>query len=285
MNIPMDALFNVWDVFVLVLIRMSGMFLLSPIFGQRSVPGPFKIGLALILSMIVAPGVTMPEASRFPTLAAFIATAAMELLVGLALGFISYMIFSAIYVAGQLIDMRIGFGMVNVFDPVSNVQVPITANFYVILATLFIFATNTHHLFLLAITDSYQMLPVGGFFLTGDLLDRTIRLFTVLFSLGFRIAAPVTVAILVTDMALGIISKSVPQMNVFMLGMPVKLILGMFILYLTIASFRGMVGLLSEGMLREMKEFLTQAGQAAGSLSGAPSSAVPSAGVAGGGLP
>lgn len=282
MTIPFDTLFTLWDTFLLVFIRMSGMFLLSPVFGQRNVPAPFKAAFALLTAMIVAPGVQVPDASHYRTLAAFVAMAAMELLIGLALGFISYMIFSALYVAGQLIDMRIGFGMVNVFDPVSNIQMPITANFYVILATLFIFATNTHHLFLLSIAQSFDLLPPGGTILLGELLDQTIRLFSVLFSLGFRIAAPVTVAILVTDMALGIISKSVPQMNVFMLGMPIKLILGMFILYLTLAAFRGMVSLLAEGMLREMNEFLSEAGKAAATAS---PTAVPGALTGGGGVP
>jgi flagellar biosynthesis protein FliR len=262
MSIPLDNLFASWDVFLLVLVRISGMFMLSPVFGRRNIPNAYKTAFAFLVSLIAVQSVTLPDAVLYTSLMSFILMVGKELLIGLAMGFISYMVFSAIYVAGQLIDMRIGFGMVNVFDPISNVQVPITADFYVVLATLFIFITNSHHLIFLTITQSFQLLPLGETTFTVDLLGQTIRLFGVLFSIGFRIAAPVTVAILVTDMALGIISKSVPQMNVFMLGLPVKLLMGLVVMYLTLGAFRGIVSVLTEGMIREMNEFLRLAGGA-----------------------
>jgi flagellar biosynthetic protein FliR len=212
------------------------------------------------MTMIVVMGVKMPEPMMYTTLVAYIVLMAKEFLVGLMLGFIAFILISALYIAGQLIDMRIGFGMVNVFDPVSNIQIPITADFYIILATMFMLVTDGHHLIILTLAQSYQVLPIGKMILSTNLIEQFIRMLIVIFEIGFKIAAPVTVAILVTDMALGIISKSIPQMNVFMLGMPIKVLLGLVVVFLTLASFHGAVTLIMEGTIKEMKGFLINAG-------------------------
>ena len=259
MTIPFDALGTAWDVFLLVFIRMTGLFVMSPMFGRRNIPGRFKVGFAFFCAMLVVQGVPMPDPNAYVTLLQFVVLASREFLTGLMLGYISYAVMAAMYVAGQLIDMRIGFGMVNVFDPVSNVQIPITADFYIVLTTLFMLVTDGHHLLIHSLSQSYTKLPLGGLAFTDSMLTQLIRLMGVTFELGFRIAMPVTVAILVTDMALGIISKSVPQMNVFMLGMPVKILLGLVMIYLSMTSFHGLLDLLMDGTYKEMELFLKEA--------------------------
>ncbi len=259
MTIPFEALQGLWEVFLLVFVRMTGIFVMSPIFGRRTVPAILKIGLAFLMALIVCQNVRVPDMASFGTLSAWILLGMREFLVGLALGFIAYAVTAAMYVAGQLIDMRIGFGMVNVFDPVSNIQVPITADFYIVLTTLFLMLSDGHLLMLHTLALSYEKLPLGTLAFTEPALEQMIRLMASIFEIGFRIAMPVTVAILVTDMALGIISKSVPQMNVFMLGMPVKILLGLVMLLVTLTSFRGIVDFLLEGTWKEMDDFLRSA--------------------------
>lgn len=259
MTIPFGPLAGLWEVFLLVFVRMTGIFVMSPIFGRRTVPATYKIGLAFLMALIVCQNVQVPDLSVYGTLSAWILLGMKEFLVGLALGFIAYAVTAAMYVAGQLIDMRIGFGMVNVFDPVSNIQIPITADFYIVLTTLFLLISDGHLLMLHTLAQSYDKMPLGALTLTAPAIEQMIRLMGSIFEIGFRIAMPVTVAILVTDMALGIISKSVPQMNVFMLGMPVKILLGLVMLLVTLASFRGIVDFLLEGTYREMADFLKAA--------------------------
>ena len=259
MTIPFDALSGAWDVFLLVFVRLTGIFVMSPIFGRNNVPTTFKVGFTFMMSILVVQGVKMPDLAPWNSLMGWIVLLGKEFLIGLMLGFLAYAIFSVMYVAGQLIDMRIGFGMVNVFDPVSNVQVPITANFYIILATMFMLVTDGHLLMLLSLTESFTKLPIGEVSFTAPLIDQMIRLMGTIFEIGFKIAAPVTVAIMVTDMALGIISKSVPQMNVFMLGMPVKIIMGLLIIFVTMTSFHGIVNFLMGGTYKEMEAFLKAA--------------------------
>lgn len=258
--IPFDALLNIWNIFLLVLVRISGMFFLSPIFGRRNIPMYYKAGFCFILSVITANSIPVPDMTSYNTLISYAALIGKELIIGLMLGFMSYMLFSSIYIAGQLIDMRIGFGMVSVFDPLSNIQIPITADFYVVFATLFMLVTDGHHLLITAMIDSFEILPIGKAVFSGELLKQIVDMFTKVFVIGFKIAAPVTVAILITDLALGIISKSMPQLNVFMLGMPVKIILGLAIILLTIGAFRGIVNVIMQGTYEEIYKFIRQAG-------------------------
>lgn len=258
-TIPFDMFQNIWTIFLLVLVRITGMFFLSPIFGRRNIPNYFKIGFCFIFSVITANSITMPDLTQYVSLTAYVILIAKELLIGLMMGFISYMLFSSIYIAGQLIDMRIGFGMVSMFDPITNVQIPITADFYVIIATVMMLITDSHHLLIQAIVDSYDILPIGEAIFGGAVIEQTFKLFTSVFELGFRIAAPITVSILITDLSLGIISKSMPQMNVFMLGMPIKIILGLIIIFITIGAFKGIVNVIIQGTYEEIYKLLRQA--------------------------
>lgn len=260
MTIPLDGIFNLWNIFLIVLVRISGMFFLSPIFGRRNIPGYFKVGFCFILTIITANSITVPDISSYASLTSYVILIGKELLLGLTLGFISYLLFSAIYIAGQLIDTQIGFGMVNVIDPFINIQIPITADFYVVLATLFMLVTDSHHLLINAIVESYTILPPGGADFGGGVVRQLVDMFYQTLIIGFKIAAPITAAIMITNVALGIISKAMPQMNVFILGMPMKIIVGLIIILITIASFKGVVNFILEGTYRNIYDFLRNAG-------------------------
>lgn len=262
MTIPLDGIFNLWSVFLLVFVRITGMFFLSPIFGRRNIPNYFKVGFCFILTIVTANSVIVPDLAAYSSLASYVFLIAKELLLGLSMGFISYLLFSAIYVAGHMIDTQIGFGMVNVFDPLTNVQIPITADFYAVLATLFMLVTDSHHLLIQAVVDSYAIVPPGNANLAGNVVRQLVILFSDVLITGFKIAAPITATILITDVALGIISKAMPQMNVFMMGMPVKIIVGLSIILITLAAFRGVVNVIMEGTYRNIYDFLRNAGQA-----------------------
>lgn len=254
--LPLDFLVDIWNVFLLVLVRITGMFFLSPIFGRQNIPNYYKTGFCFMFSLIVANSVPAPDLMAYSSLFSYIVLIAKELIIGLMMGFISYMIFSSIYIAGQLIDMRIGFGMISAFDPMTSAQIPITADFYVIFATLFMLVTDSHHLLIKAVVESFTVLPIGESKFSGTLLKQMVELFFEVFVIGFKIAAPVTATILITDIALGIISKSMPQFNVFMLGMPVKVILGLIIILLTIGAFKGIVNVIIRGTYEEIFKFI-----------------------------
>lgn len=213
-------------VFVLVLVRMSSLFVVTPVFGRKEMPGYMKIGLAFFCSFILVPllGDVNIEYNSILSYAVF---AAKEFLVGIILGYVSFLVFSALYVAGQIIDMQIGFGMVNVLDPTMNTQVPLTGNFIYILTTMLFLMIDGHHVLLSALYKSYSLLPIGSFGFSEVMVDNMISIFIETFVIGLKISMPVIAAVLLSEVALGILAKTVPQMNVFVVGMPLKIGVGL----------------------------------------------------------
>ena len=237
-----QALLRSIEHFFLVFIRVTGVFLVSPIFGRQNMPVYFKIGFSFFVTLIVATSapIVAPFTSGSPL--EFGLLALREFVVGACIGFVPYLMFTAIYLAGQMIDMKIGFSMVNVLDPVSNIQIPITANFYYIICMLMFITVNAHHMVIVTISRSYEIISMGTLNIDGDVIRTIMRLFSDIFSVGFRIAAPIVFTTLLADVALGIISKAMPQMNVFMVGMPLKILVGIVIMIVTLPAMIVMLG-------------------------------------------
>lgn len=223
-------------ILLLVFVRMSSLFVITPVFGRKEMPAYLKIGLAFFCSYILVPLLGDVQV-EYTNLLSFAVIAAKEFLVGIIIGYVSFLVFSALYIAGQIIDMQIGFGMVNVLDPTMNTQVPITGNFIYILTTLFFLAINGHHILLSALFKSYSVLPINGFAFTEAMVNNITTIFSDVFVIGFKISIPVLAAILLSEVALGILSKTVPQMNVFVVGMPLKIGIGLLTLYMMMPVF------------------------------------------------
>lgn len=256
MELLLASYLNGIEVFLLVFVRMTGLFVAAPIFGRRNIPIYLKVGLSFIMAVILTSTAKINMPSFHNSIYFYLYLIINELLVGVCLGYISYLIFTAIYVAGQMIDMQIGFGMVNVMDPMSNIQVPITSNLYFIIGMLVFMGVNGHHILIKTLFDSYKMVPLGSAAFGSHLLEDIVRIFHGTFVIAFKIAAPVTATILVSDVALGVISRTVPQLNVFAVGMSLKIILGILVMMLTIPFFINLLGALFRGMEGEMLKFL-----------------------------
>jgi flagellar biosynthetic protein FliR len=260
LNLLLAAILSKIDIFILVLVRMTGLFVISPIFGRKNIPSYFKIGFAFMVSLILVNVVEVSNPDYYNNMYGYVFLIIKEFLVGLSIGFISYIMFSAIYLAGQLIDMQIGFGMVNVLDPISNIQVPITSNFYFILGMLVFLAINGQHVLIKALFESYNYVQLGSAVLNKSILEDVIRIFGGMFITGFKIAAPITAAILISDVALGILSKTVPQLNVFVVGMPFKIILGIVVMMISVPAFVMLLKMLFNNMNSEMYNLLKDLG-------------------------
>ncbi|MCX7922389.1 MAG: flagellar biosynthetic protein FliR [Clostridia bacterium] len=260
MEIPLGIGFNGIDAFILVFVRMTGMFVIAPIFGRRNIPTILKIGLAFFLALLLINTIKVPNLSDYSNIYQFAVLVFKEFIVGLTIGYISYLVFMGIYMSGQLIDMQVGFGMVNVLDPVSNIQVPITSNFYFILSMMIFLAANGHHVLIRALFESYQVIPLGGAVFNSNLMVDIIRVTGNMFLVGFKIAAPVIAAILISDIALGVMAKTVPQLNVFVIGMPLKIVLGIAVIIITMPVFISFIDILRDGMSGELLNFIKNMG-------------------------
>ncbi len=252
-------LVNGIEVFLLIFIRMVGLFVIAPIFSRANVPTYLKIGFSFMLALILVNTISNQNIV-INNIYEFTALVFREFIVGITLGYVSYTIFTAIYVAGELIDMQIGFGVVNVIDPVSNIQVSITSTFYFIVCMLIFLLSNGHHILIRALFSSYQYVPLGQAMFGRGLQERILEVFGGVFIIAFKVAAPILAAVLITDVALGVLSKTVPQLNVFMVGMPLKILLGLAVMFVTMPLFVSIVQTLIKGMDSEMLNFLKNMG-------------------------
>jgi flagellar biosynthetic protein FliR len=216
---------------------MTGLFVIAPIFGRNNIPRYFKVGFSFFTALILATTTGLENIKVQETILAYALLIIKEFLVGLSIGFIAYISYNAIYIAGEIIDMHIGFGMVSVLDPVSNIQVPVTSNIYFIISMLLFLLINGHHMLIKALFNSFATLPIGTAVFDASLADGLMEVFSAIFSTGFKIAAPVIAATFMCEIALGTISRMVPQLNIFIVGMPLKIVIGLVVLLFTIPIF------------------------------------------------
>lgn len=228
-----------WNVllFILILSRWAGMIMLAPVFGARGVPAMVRIGLAAGITVIIYPLINAGKPSIPSELLPFIAVMIKEVLVGLAIGFVIYTFSAILQGAGQLVDLQMGFHMGSVIDPVYGVQSPLIGNFLLIFATMFLLATNAHHLLIAAMLKSYAYIPIDPSNLPAH-FSSYARLMLNVFALAIQLAMPVIGALLVSDIGVGLLCRTVPQLNIFSIVFSVKIIFGLIILFLCI-SFLG----------------------------------------------
>lgn len=222
------------DVFLLIVIRILGFFIILPILTATSIPAISKIGFSLFIAHLVFASGVVGEIYYADSTAGYLFLMVKEFMVGFVLGYVVYIVFSVLYMAGQLIDYQIGFSMVNIFDPVSQIQVPIVGNLLYFVICAFAIQTGGFNSFISAIFYSYQVISPGQAVIVGNsfLYTEIIQIILYFVETGVRIAFPIMGSILVLDVAMGLMVKTVPQMNVFVVGVPIKLLVGLTILYL-----------------------------------------------------
>jgi len=233
--------------FLLALVRASCWLVLVPPFGTRAIPAPVKIGLAGALALPVAQTV----ARQVPSLdqpAPLIGAVAMQVAIGLSLGFVVFLIFSAVQSAGELIDVFGGFTVAPAYDPMSNAQSSTFGRFYNLIATTLLFVINGHVLLVKGFLTSFQSVPAAP--TLHDLSSGLIADFGMFFVAALEIAAPLLAALFLAEVALGLLSKAAPQMNIFMVGFPVKILLTLLLIGLALALLPSTVQSLLSTALR-----------------------------------
>jgi len=246
--LTLTDLYFQWDIFLLIFCRMSSFFVTAPIFGGKNVPDYIKIGLSVLISFLIISSLSIGPLSYPDHFLGYGWFVIQEILVGLLLGFVVYIVYNTLYLAGQLIDFQIGFSMVSVFDPLSQIQVPITGNFYYFILAIMILIGNGHHMILQSLSYSYEIIPIGGIFVQDLLLQQYISMMGNFFILAFKIASPVIGSIFIINVALGILARTAPQMNMFVVGLPLKVIFGL----LTIWVIMPMFGSISDFMMEQL---------------------------------
>jgi len=250
----MDLILQRLDIFLLLFVRMLGLFTTAPIWSNRLVPVQLRVAIAFGTAVVVSPlfrEMPMPD-----SLGALATLVVRELLVGMVIGFVAAIVMSAVQLAGQILDINMGLSMVNLLDPMTNTQMPVVGNFLYVLSILIFFTINGHHMLLQALMDSYALVPIGKAVITPTLAESVVKMGSSLFLIGFKVAAPVLAALFLTTVALGVLNRAVPQMNVFVIGMPVQLGVGVFMLMVVLPLFVSFLHVLFRGMSTDIMTLL-----------------------------
>ncbi|MBX5476767.1 MAG: flagellar biosynthetic protein FliR [Clostridia bacterium] len=238
----MDGLLSVsldrWLVFWAVVARVSAVVATAPVYGAAFVPGVLRVGLALAVSYALWPSVAAPAPpSDLWGAAAFVLG---EAVTGLAIGLMSRMAFAAVQAMGSLLDLDLGFGAANLLDPASEQPLPLLANFMNLFATVVYLLSNAHYVLFAAIADSFRLLPVGAW--TAPSFARPVLdAFVASFLTAVQLAVPILAASFLVTVALAVLSRAVPQLNVFLIGLPVKSAVGLAGLSLLLPIYAGMM--------------------------------------------
>jgi flagellar biosynthetic protein FliR len=225
--------------FMLVIARLSGLFLIAPVFSSRQIPVRIKAMALMVLGAMMTP-IVMGKAPEVPQdVFGLVLAVGMEALIGLAIGFSVAIVFAAVQVGASFIDTSIGFSMANIVDPLNGTQASVLGSFYSLVATLAFLSIRGLDWLLAAFTKSFDVVALGGKADVQRLTDNLFGVFGQIFAIAFQIAAPVLVTLLLVDVVLGIVARVVPQMNVFFVGIPLKIGVGLVAVIITLPVFTG----------------------------------------------
>lgn len=219
-----------WLVILLIFIRMTAFLASAPFFSIRGGPPLAKGALGLILAILLFPVVGESPLNLEGGFLAFSLLIIQETFVGLILGYTTSLVFSAIRMAGQLIDLQIGLVMTGILDPHSGEQRTTMGQFLYVLGILLFLLMDYHHVLLRSLAKSFEVLPLGGVQWEGNGAYLLIEIFSGTFALALKMAAPILAVLIIIDVSLGLVARTVPQLNVFMLGFPMKIGLGILML-------------------------------------------------------
>lgn len=220
-----------------VFLRVTGLLLVAPVFGANVVPARVKAVLALALTLMIAPLAPAPVDLELWTGAGLLA-AAMQLAIGIALGFVIQMVFDALVLAGQTVSMTMGLGFAMMIDPERGASTPVLSQFLLILGMLIFLAIGGHILLIETLVDSFRWAPVGAP-LPLDGVWSLVLWGGRIFESGLVIALPAVVSLIVVNLAMGVVSRAAPQLNLFAVGFPAAMLFGFAILLLSLPALEG----------------------------------------------
>ncbi len=222
--------------FFWILVRVSVLFFLLPLFGARGIPSLWKAGLSMVVAIVLTP--VVPPPSIFPeTAPEIIIGVASEALMGLVLVTVILMFFATVQLAGQFMSFQMGFSMAQAMDPQTGVQSTVITQFLYLFTMLLFFSINGHHMFIRAMANSFYVVPPNSFSFNAAISGEIVRISSDMFLVGVRIAAPIMVSLFLSNLCLGIVARTVPQINILMVGFPINLSIGLVLFSLLLLNF------------------------------------------------
>ena len=242
------------EIFLLILVRIASFIFVCPFFGGRQAPNQVKIGFGLLLTFLIY-GAVPYEPPNYNTVIGYTVIVLKEVMAGFLLGYSVQLSTLIVNFAGTIVDMQIGLSMVNLFDPNTNESVTITGTFYSQVMTMMLILSGMYHFILRALVDSFSLIPINGIVINPDrMLETMIAFLRNYVVIGFRIALPIFIITFITNVILGILAKVSPQMNMFSVGIQIKIIIGLSVMFITVM----MLGNAANFIYVNIKELMNQ---------------------------
>jgi flagellar biosynthetic protein FliR len=225
--------------FMLVFARVAAMVMLMPALGEENIPMRVKLSIALLLTLVLLPLHRAAYHIDMTSLSGLLVLMLHEIVIGIILGATARVTLSALQVAGSVIAQQMGLGFVTSVDPTQGQQGVLVGNFLTMLGITMLFATDSHHLIIAALSDSYKIFAPGESMLTGDVASLATQAFAAAFKIGLQLSAPFLVFGLVFNIGLGVLARLMPQMQVYFVGAPLSILAGFLILAIVLAAMMG----------------------------------------------
>lgn len=245
---------------MLLTVRIATVLLLTPLLYAVTMPMMVRALVVVALACIVAMPFGEAAAVQPADVGSLFAAMLREAGIGATLGLGILMAFAGFSLAGRLIDVQVGFGMAQVFDPLTRSRAPVLTAAFGLLAAVFFFIVDGHHALLRGVAHSVERFPIGGGWPQASAAEPLARHAAALFTLGFALAAPIVLGLLLVEFALGVVSRNLPQMNMLVMGIPVKILVGLLALAVWAAAFSTPAGKLYAGISRTWSEWFAAGG-------------------------
>jgi flagellar biosynthetic protein FliR len=230
------------QMYFLVFLRTGAFLMALPLVNAPSVPVFFRIGLTFVVSLLLFPVLNLGPLPFLADAFSLAVAAAGEILLGVLAGMSIRLVFEGVQLAGQLMGYQMGMAIAEVIDPATEDQVALLAQFISLMATLIFLIINGHHGFIRTLVQSYELVPPLGFHVNGPVLESLVRLTAEMFIIGLKAGAPVVVALMLGTVAFGLVARAVPQMNIFVVSMPLNIAVGLIFLGLSLPHMGAYIG-------------------------------------------
>jgi len=252
MRVDISFLPAIAAAFLLTFARVGTMVMLLPGVGELNLPSRVRLSIALVLTALLLPAHQKAYAIDLKSLGPVLVLLFQELIVGAVLGLTARLAISALQVTGSVVAQQLGLGFVTAIDPTQNQQGMLVGNFLSLLGITLVFATDLHHLVIAAMNDSYKIFQPGEMPLVGDAAQHITRVIATAFRIGIQLSAPFLVFGLLFNIGLGVLSRLMPQMQVFFIGLPLSILLGLLLLLLVVSAMMGTFVSYLQGVLVDL---------------------------------
>jgi flagellar biosynthetic protein FliR len=250
MSIPLETLEQVQG-FFWVFVRVGTLMFMLPLFGATGIPSLWKAGFSLLLAIIIVPLVPMTRTFPESDLEMLLGVCS-EVLISFLLAILAKLFLASVQLAGQFLGFQMGFNVASVMDPQTGGQSTVISQFLYMFTILLFFSINGHHLFIRAMVESFQAVPPLSFRLSPSLMKVLVKISGEMFLIAIKMAAPILVALFLSNLCLGIVARTVPQVNILMIGFPLNIALGLILLGVTLNNLSPFL----VGLIRRMGSVL-----------------------------